>query len=83
MTDYDNSNSGALFKNEYKEKDSQPDYKGPFTGPNGEEMEVAAWLRESKAGKKFMSVKVSPKRVAESAKQSAPGPDDLNDDIPF
>ena len=80
MTQYDNTNSGALFKNDYKESEKQPDYSGPFTGPNGEELRIAAWLRE-KDGKKFMSVKVSePFKKKGDAPKAEP---DFDDQIPF
>lgn len=83
MTNYDNRNSGALFKNENK-MGNQPDYSGPFTGPNNEEMQIAAWLKDGKRGK-FMSVSISPKFQPQQAApqaQAAPPPP-LDDDIPF
>lgn len=78
MPEYDNSNSGALFKNDYKEEgDNKPDYKGPFTDENGEEKEIAAWLRTSKGGKTYLSVKVSEKREKAVASAGA------DEDVPF
>ena len=56
--DYDDTNRGVLFKNKYKEKDSQPDYKGDIN-VDGKELEIAAWIKTSKAGNKFMSLSVS------------------------
>lgn len=57
--EYDNTNSGVLFKNDKKTEGSkQPDYKGTIN-VNGEEKELAAWLREGKAGNKFLSLKLS------------------------
>lgn len=84
---YDNRNSGALFRND-KKADNHPDYTGPFTGPNGEELQIAAWLRTSKAGKTYMQVKVSPpfkpKEKGQVQPQSAPQPQpEFDDDIPF
>ncbi len=82
--EYDNTNSGALFKND-KQSDKQPDYKGPLD-VEGEEYEVAAWLRKSKAGKNFMSIKIQKK---DAYKKSAPKKqpvleeEDFEDDIPF
>lgn len=52
---YDNTNSGVLFKNDRKMKDSQPDYRGE-ANINGTDVWVSAWIKESKNGKKFMSL---------------------------
>ena len=41
------NNTGAIFKNNYKKTDSQPDYKGKAV-IDGVEKEVALWLKESK-----------------------------------
>ena len=84
--EYDNNNSGILFKNDYKEEGSkQPDYKGSFTDANGEEKDLAAWIRTANSGKKFLSVKVSDKYVKqEVSTDSTPViADEPNDDIPF
>ena len=40
--EYDNTNSGALFKNNQKEKDTQPDMSGVLN-VEGTEYRVAAW----------------------------------------
>ena len=55
---YDNTNSFALFKNE-KSQDNQPDYTGNITLEGGKEMRLAAWIRESKSGLKFLSGRLS------------------------
>ena len=80
MSDYDNSNTGVLFKNDKQGNDKRPDYTGTFTDANGHEMRLAAWIRESKSGNKFMSLKVSEKQASQQPQQqSAP----VDDDIPF
>ncbi len=54
--------SGALFKNTHKEAGSnQPDYTGRLI-VNGTEMRLAAWLKESQSGMKYMSVQMSEQR---------------------
>jgi len=71
-------NTGALFKNKYKESDSHPDYTGPFVGPNGEEQQIAAWMNKSKDGLQYMGVIVSDKlEKADSVEKTT------SDDIPF
>lgn len=48
-------NQIVIFKNEKKNSDKQPDYKGMIE-VNGEHREVSLWVRESKTtGKKYMS----------------------------
>jgi hypothetical protein len=79
MTDYDNNMRGVLFKNDRKEKDTHPDYKGSCE-INGEEMWMSAWLKNGKNGT-FMSFSFTPKE--QPKKQSAPVPTEDFDDIPF
>ena len=80
-------NSGALFKNERKEKETQPDYTGTVK-VNGTDLQIAAWLKKSKAGKPYMSLAFSPPYKKDAVKVA--GDDDvpkgkpaLDDDIPF
>lgn len=83
--EYDNNNSGVLFKNDFKQSENQPDYKGSFTDANGEEKDLAAWVRKTKAGKMMLSVKVSDKFVKPDSEQGKPFNDAIPDDsdIPF
>jgi len=57
MSNYDNTNSGVLFKNDKKGNEKAPDYKGKVN-VNGKELEIAGWVREGKSGK-FISIKIS------------------------
>tara|TARA_Y100000296_G_C5038810_1_gene188718 strand:+ start:297 stop:572 length:276 start_codon:yes stop_codon:yes gene_type:complete len=52
-------NSGALFKEEEKKSEKHPDYKGNCL-VNGQKMYIAAWINESKGGKKYMSLSFTP-----------------------
>lgn len=82
MTDYDNNMRGVLFKNDRKEKETHPDYKGSCE-INGEEMWMSAWLKDGKSGK-FMSFSFTPKEQPKT--KSAPVPPqnfDDDTDIPF
>ena len=53
---YDNTNTGAIFKND-KKADNHPDYKGKIN-VKGEEFEIALWVKDGKSGK-FFSAKIS------------------------
>jgi hypothetical protein len=82
--EYDNTNSGALFKNDKKGNEKAPDYAGKIN-IDGREMRLAAWVREGKAGK-FMSLKVSELTQKQEVKPAAKASDvfaDLDDTIPF
>ena len=83
MSDYDDTNTGALFKNDKGDVENRPDYKGPLN-VNGEEMQVAAWLRVAKSGQKYMSLKVDKKYEAPTNQPDDPGTShDLDDEVPF
>lgn len=76
-------NSGSLFKNNRKEKDTHPDYTGNCM-VNGKEMRMSAWLKEGKSGK-FFSFSFSEPYVKDNEPSKANGyqPEDIADDIPF
>ena len=58
------NNTGAIFKNNYKKTDAQPDYKGKAL-IDGVEKEVALWLKESKNGVKYFGAAFSKPYQAE------------------
>lgn len=64
MLNYDNTNSGVLFKNDKKGNEKAPDYKGKVN-VGGKDMEIAGWIREGKNGK-FISIKISEPRAKDS-----------------
>ena len=73
-------NSGVLFKNDKKENEKHPDYKGNIM-VDGNEYWLSAWIKEGKMGK-FMGLAVSPRDAQPPA--SKPLPKNLDDDsIPF
>ena len=80
MADYDNTNSFALFKNE-KSQDNQPDYTGNITLSDGKEMRLAAWIRESKSGLKFLSGVMSEPQVKPNTNNASVEGADA--DVPF
>ena len=66
--------SGSLFKNEEKSKPNAPDLTGNCK-IGGKEWRVAAWMNESKKGKKYYALKFSePMEKGGASKQ---------DDLPF
>jgi hypothetical protein len=54
----DNDMRGALFKNDRREKDTHPLYKGDCI-INGQKFWISAWLKEGKSGK-YMSLAFRP-----------------------
>ena len=81
MTEYDNTNRGVLFRNDKKETENHPDYTGSIN-VDGLEHWLSAWVKTSKAGKKFFSLSVKLKDappVANPAVEAAP----FDDDLPF
>jgi|SRR6185437_2581806 len=52
--------SGSLFRNNKKEKDTHPDYTGQAM-IHGAQYWVSAWLKTSQDGKKFFSMAYKPK----------------------
>lgn len=93
MTQYDNTNRGALFKNDRKEQPNHPDYRGSVN-VGGVEYWLSAWIKDGQKGK-FMSLSIKPKddqpRQQEPARQRKAEPissgrslkEEMDDDIPF
>ena len=48
------TNTGAIFKNDKKTNEKQPDYRGKVN-VNGKDMEGSLWVKESKTGTKYFS----------------------------
>lgn len=96
MTEYDNTNRGVLFKNDRKDSDKHPDYKGNIN-INGVEFWLSAWIKDGAKGK-FMSLSIQPKEQTQQPSRYTPAPAprradpistgrprqaDMDDDIPF
>jgi len=83
-------NSGSLFKNEKKEKDTHPDYTGNGM-IDGREYWFSAWIKRDRNGKAFMSLAFKPKDFAQKEARrpdpistGRPRQNDMDDDqIPF
>lgn len=96
---YDNTNSGTLGKNRYKEQPNHPDVKGMLKELDDEVLDLlgrvrtlplAGWTKTSKDGERFVSLTVDMHYLRKLAGQSeapeqkaAPQPAMVDDDIPF
>jgi hypothetical protein len=69
MADHDNTNRGAIWKNEKKEKDTHPDFKGSVN-VDGREYWVSAWKRKEGAGPKSPALSFSVKPKDDQPQQS-------------
>jgi hypothetical protein len=83
-------NSGALFKNSRKEKETHPDYEGSIV-VDGVDHWIKGWLKQGAKGT-FMSLSVTPKQERAQEIRRNAMEDEINreakyhpldDDIPF
>lgn len=79
-------NSGSIWPNDRKEKETHPDRTGTVK-VGGREYYISGWIKESKDGRKYMSLSFKPKMASEhkggSKNPPAPSYDDLDDPLPF
>jgi len=75
MAKYDKINSGAMFKND-SENEKAPMYKGGVN-VDGKVYDLAAWVKESAAGVKYLSISVQPPYKKETSN------DDVSKDEAF
>jgi uncharacterized protein (DUF736 family) len=78
---YDETNRGAIFKNDYKQKDTHPDYKGKIN-VDGVEKEISLWVKTSTVGKSFFSASISEPYVKPEGSTPTIA-DEVKDDLPF
>ena len=62
------TNTGAIFKNDKKTKETHPDQKGKGNF-KGVEFDIACWMKESSKGTKYFSCSFSEPYVNETPKQ--------------
>jgi|DEB0MinimDraft_10_1074344.scaffolds.fasta_scaffold425623_1 hypothetical protein len=87
---YDDNLSGALFKNDNKQRENQPDYRGSCE-IEGTQYWMSAWIKQigkgDRAGQSFMSISFQEKEDSKPRAKAKPAPvdhgDDLDDSIPF
>ena len=90
MTQYDNTNRGSIWKNDKKEKETQPDFTGAID-VEGKQYFLNGWTRKPGANPKApaMSFSVMPKTEGYSASAPAPKSEEVfpsgivADDLPF
>ena len=58
MTEYDNTNRGQFWRNEKKETDTHPDFKGSIN-VEGVEYWLSAWKRKEGANPKAPAISIS------------------------
>jgi len=64
---YVNTNRGALFKNDKKETDRHPDYKGNLD-VDGVDYWIDAWVKTAESGRKYMSLSIKKKEAKREEK---------------
>ena len=74
-------NSGVLFRNEKKDNDRAPEYKGNIT-VNGQDYWLSAWIKEGKSGK-FMGLALSPKEQQAKPSERSKATNFDDSDLPF
>ena len=74
-------NSGVLFKNDKKESEKHPDYKGNIT-VGGQDYWLSAWIKEGKSGK-FMGLALSPKEPIAKPSERSKATNFDDDSLPF
>lgn len=89
---YDNTNSGMLMRNENRENDRQPEFRGSLD-VEGTQYWISAWVNTGKEGskiegKKYFSIKLTakdaPKELKSQTNKARVGFErDLDDEIPF
>jgi len=85
--------TGALFRNNRKTNEKQPDWTGNVVTPNGEELTISLWVRTSSKGTEYLSAAISePFKKADNGKSETPKSKPMvnsadltpkDDDLPF
>lgn len=76
-------NSGSLFPNDRKEKDTDPSARGDCV-IDGVEYWVAGWVNTTTSGTRYQSLKFRKKEPkAKVVEVEVPEPDPFDDPIPF
>lgn len=77
-----NNGSGTLFRNQKKESEKHPDYKGDGKLPDGTPVWISGWIKEvSTRNDKFLSISIQIKDAKPESKQQTVN--NSEDDLPF
>ena len=76
------ANARSLFKVDEKESDRHPDYTGKVM-VGGTEYRLAGWMRESKNGKRYLSLSFSVPEASRVSKERVSHEVGHKDDIPW
>ena len=68
---YDNTNGGALFPNDKKQKESHPDYRGNIN-VEGTEYWIKGWKKTAKTGMRFLSLSLTKKEDTQPITEEDP-----------
>ena len=87
MSQYDDTNRGALFVNDKRSTENHPNAKGTLN-VEGVEYWVSAWTKTSASGVKYQSISLTRKEQQATPQKApvaqAPAPAvDFDDDMPF
>lgn len=74
--------SGTLFKNDRKQSNNHPDYKGDALLMDGTEVWLSGWKKEGNKGT-FLSISIKPKEAKAYKPAQLQTATDLSDEIPF
>ena len=81
MAEYEQKDmTGSMFDNDKGDNPNRPDMRGSVT-IDGTKYSLSAWNNESKAGRKYVSLKVS--EWQEKPQTNGAAPKSLDDEIPF
>jgi len=80
--EYDNTNRGAIWKNDKKETEKHPDFTGSLN-VEGVEYWVSAWKRKPGGSEKSPALSFNIKLKEETQKPNQSVEPEFNDDIPF
>lgn len=85
MANYEHkAGNGSLFKNKYKEKENQPDYRGSGKTEDGQDIEIAGWIKQTNNGEQMLSLSFSKPYKKPDENQVTSGSDTSQvDDLPF